>query len=149
MSTSKTQFSTRLRCVLITGSSGDRRKLIRAIFFSGGEGERGDPEHGVNVDKGLYRKPVGILHVEKIRGYANIWSLKVLSVSTQTCYYISVGNFICFFEFFNTSRDNHLILVSPRYDVRYDSELLLFYDIPQVFDFLFQPRSFELLKIVL
>lgn len=43
--------------MLITGSSGDRRKLIRAIFLSGRERERerGDPEHGVNVvmDKGL------------------------------------------------------------------------------------------------
>lgn len=91
MSTSKTQFSTRLRCVLITGSSGDRRKLIRAIFFSGGEGERGDPEHGVNVDKGLYRKPVGILHVEKIRGYANI-SLVVEGVERK---YTNLLLYIC------------------------------------------------------
>lgn len=81
----------------------------------------------MNVDKGLYRKPVGILHVEKIRGYANIWSLKVLSVSTQTCYYISVGNFICFFEFFNTSRDNDLILVSPNRDTMLDTTRNYYY----------------------
>lgn len=77
MSTSKTQFSTRLRCVLITGSSGDRRKLIRAIFFPGRgrEGERRSGEHGVNVDKGLEIYIVvskagrNSLHVRKIRGY--------------------------------------------------------------------------------